>query len=269
MRLRETRLCPRVGVRISARGAFSAVVAGAVVSFLVALAQPAGAGAFAPPSGCESFVTIQNRACGVSVLWRCEVAPEGDFWEASFSFEGLESVVSYDREYQWLDAAYFWDSSREEFTPPAVDRISRDDLLSTGIDTFDFTMRRVTPDRRYDIRVVGADMLTGATATIDGYTLDEVKTRLEIIDDDGAVEYASQGTQYYSRDLGLFFLGAEEVFGPDGEVSTWDDRPADIILPGEPGFGDTQPLYGCNLQDAAFTPAAPSPAQKEMNDDQL
>ena len=218
-------------------------------------AAPGSAGGFTAPSGCQTFATVQNRACSVSVLWRCDLAPEGDFWEANFSADGLESVVSYDRDYQWLDAVYGWDRSREEFTPPATDPISRDALIATGIDTFDFRMHRVTPDRRYDIRVVGADMLTGATATIDGYTLDEVATRLEIIDDEGVVEYASKGTQYYSRDLGLFFYGAEDVFSPEGDVSTYDDRPADIILPGEPGFGDTEPLYGCNLQDAALTPS--------------
>lgn len=267
MRVPEIRLRPRTGGRRSTAGAAAVVLSGLFLGAGPAIGS--GAGAFVPPRGCESFATIQNRACSVSVLWRCDVAPDGDFWEANFSPEGLESIVSYDGEYQWLDAAYSWDSSREEFTPPAADRISRFDLLETGIDTFDFTMRRVTPDRRYDIRVVGADMLTGATATIDGYTLDEVRTRLEIIDEQGTVEYASKGTQYYSRELGLFFYGSEEVLGPDGDVSTYDDKPADIILPGEPGFGDIQPLYGCDLQDAAFTPPAPIAAQKETHDDQL
>ncbi|MEZ5721051.1 MAG: hypothetical protein R3D59_04860 [Paracoccaceae bacterium] len=221
MRVTETRLC------VAPRGLAERHRAAELVSALLEAMQPAacaGAGKFVPPSGCESFATIQNRACSVSVMWRCAVAPEGDFWGGEFlSPEGLESIVGYDREHQWLDAAYSWDSLRE-FAPPAVDRISRGDLLETGIDTFDFTMRRVTPDRRYDIRVVGADMLTGTTATIDGYTLDEVLTRLEIIDDEGVVEYASKGTQYYSRDLGLFFYGAEEVLGPDGDVSTYDDK---------------------------------------------
>ena len=50
-------------------------------------------------------------------------------------------------------------------------------------------------------------------------------------------------------------MGISTLTGPEGDVSTYDDRPADIILPGEPGFGDTEPLYGCNLQDAAFTPS--------------
>ncbi len=219
------------------------------------------------------FATVQNQACSVEVLWRCKTAKPGDFWEATFSLDGLESIVSYDGDYQWLDAAYYWDSSSERFHPPAIDPISRDDLLSTGIDTFEFTMQRATPDRDYEIRVIGADMLTGTTMVIDGFALDEVRTRLEILDEEGTVEYASKGIQYYSRDLGLFFLGAETVFGPDGTADVYDDGPADIILPGEPGFGDTEPLYGCNMQDAAFTPPAPetSPGQakKETNDDQF
>ncbi len=226
---------------------------------------------FTPPEGCQLFATVQNRACGVSLLWRCDHA-EGDFWEANFSDEGLESVVSYNRDYQWLDAAYTWDSSHEKYTPPAIDPISRSDLIGTGLDTYDFIMRRSTPDRRYDIRIIGADMLTGATRTIDGYELEEVQTRIEILDDEGFTEYASQGTQYYSRDLGLFFIGTEEVFGPEGSTF-WDDAPRDIILPGEPGFGTTRPFYGCNPQDAAFPLSAPesaSPtAQQETENDPL
>jgi len=240
------------------------------IAFSLPIASPAQAGGeFTPPKGCEAFLTVQNRACSVTLLWRCDVAPGGDIWEATFSPDGLDSVVSYDRDYQWLDAAYSWDSSREEFSPPANDPISLGDLLATGLDTYDFTMRRATPDRLYDIRVTGADMLTGDTVTIDGFVLDEVQTRLEIVDDTGFTEYASKGTQYLSRELGLFFLGPEEVSGPDGGTSLYNDGPIDIILPGEPGFGATTPLYDCNLLDAALTPAAPLPAQKETSHDQL
>ena len=249
MRVPAIRLHPRRGAEGAPQSA-PGIVLSAAVCMIFASALPLSAREFTPPSGCQSFATIQSRACSVSVVWRCDLAPDGDFWEANFSSDGLESVVSYDGDYQWLDAAYNWDQSREELAPPAADRISVAELLETGVDTFDFTMRRVTPDRRYDIRVTGADMLTGETAMIDGYELDEVKTRLEIIDDEGVVEYASEGIQYYSRDLGLFFLGAEKVFEPNGQTSAYDDGPADIILPGEPGFEATRPLYGCNLQDA-------------------
>ncbi|PIE07891.1 MAG: hypothetical protein CSA74_05135 [Rhodobacterales bacterium] len=250
---------PRKGARAALGALFLAVP----------LVLPGGAASgFTLPEGCTAFATVQMRACGVLLFWRCDHAPEGSFSQASFSGEGLESVVSYNRDYQWLDAAYSWDSSREQYAPPAADPISRSDLIATGIDTFDFAMHRSTPGERYDIRVLGADMLTGTTRMIDGYELEEVGTRLEIVDDEGNTEYASQGTQYYSRELGLFFTGSEEVFGPDGSTF-WDDAPVDIILPGEPRFGTTRPFYGCNSQNAAFPLIAPYPAQQETENDPL
>ena len=242
-------------------------IAAAIAALALSLsaAPPAHAQQFTPPKGCEAFVTVQNRACTVSLLWRCNVSPEGDIWEATFSPDGLDSVVSYDHDYQWLDAAYSWDRSREEFDPPATDPISLGDLLETGSDTYDFLMRRSTPDRRYQIRVTGADMLTGATVTIDGFLLDEVETRLEIVDDEGVTEYASQGTQFFSRDLGLFFLGPEKVLRPGGETSQYNDSPVDIILPGEPGFGATEPLYDCVLQEAHLRFAVPGRPSAEAS----
>ena len=65
MRVTETRL------RGPARGWQSATGAAVLVSALLGLAQPAagaGAGKFVPPSGCESFATIQNRACSVTLV---------------------------------------------------------------------------------------------------------------------------------------------------------------------------------------------------------
>jgi hypothetical protein len=233
------------------------------------LGLPAFAVGFTPPEGCEAFLTVQNRSCTVALQWRCSPAPESDFWSATFSTEGLESIVRYSADYQWLDAVYMWDSSREELQLPTADPISLSRLINSGLDTFDFTMRRSQPDRSYDLRVVGADLLTGETVEIDGYTLDVVRTRVEITAEDGTVEYKSEGQQYLSRPLGQFFLGTERVFGTDGSVADYDDTPVDIIEPGEPGFGATEPLYECNIQDAAMTPIAPPVAQKETTHDEI
>ncbi|GKY86624.1 hypothetical protein [Sinisalibacter aestuarii] len=226
----------------------------------ILLATPAAAADFPLPAGCEAFLTVQSKGCSVSLLWRCDVAPDGDFSEASFGPEGLEALVNYSRSYQWIESAYSWDSSREEYLPPANDPIDVATLLDTGIDTYDFAMRRSEPDATYDIRVTGADMLTGETTEIDGYTLDLVRTRLEIMGEQGQSEYRAQGMQYFSRELGHFFLGTETVFGEDGSEAEYDSSPLDIIRPGEAGFGLTTPLYECTRQDAALTaPILPTP----------
>ncbi len=224
------------------------------------IATPAVA-EFSLPDGCTAFLTVQSKGCSVSLLWRCEPAADGGFSEASFGPDGLESLVNYSAGYQWLDSIYTWNSAHEAYLPPARDPIDVTTLLATGIDTYDFTMHRTEPDNSYDIRVTGADMLTGETAEIDGFALDLVRTRLEIIGEDGKSEYRSQGVQYYSRALGHFFLGAETVFGETGAAADYDSTPIDIIQPGEAGFGATTPLYECTRQDAALSaPVLPAPA---------
>ncbi len=232
------------------------------------LASPALAGDFTPPEGCETFLTVQKKACGVSLMWRCDATPNR-FWEASFSAEGLESIVSYDDDYQWIDARYTWDDSIEEYLPPAVDPISVSTLLRTGIDTYDFTMRRTEGKASSNIRIIGADQLSGQVVTIDGVDLDVVMTRMEIRGERGEVQYQSRGKQYYAREFGQFFLWQDHATYDDGSTATYDDAPIDFIRPGEAGFGATTPLYECDQLDAGFAPAAPSPALKEMTDDKV
>lgn len=234
----------------------SLFIAGAFAATL-AIAAPLVAGGFAVPKGCTPFLTVQNKGCASSLLWRCDGDRDGDFTAASFGPDGLESVMRYSDSYQWLDSVYTWDKSREVFVPPATDPIDRFALLDTGIDTYDFIMRRSEPGRQYDIHITGADVLQGATTVIDGYTVEILDTRLEIVAEDGTTEYKSQGTQYYSRELGQFFLGHDTVFDENGKPQEYDNTPVNIIMPGEPGFAETTPLYECNLQDAAFTLAAP------------
>lgn len=241
-----------ITARPAKRGRQGARRAPLALAFAGSAALASGAAAFDLPEGCEAFLTVQSKGCSVSVLWRCEGSPKGDFSEASFGPDGLESLVNYGADYQWLDTLYTWDSSSEALLPPAADPIELTGLIETGVDTYDFTMRRSEPGKRYDIRVTGADELTGRTTKVDGYTLDIVRTRLEITDEDGAVEYRSEGFQYFSRELGQFFLGAETVYGEDGAPSDYDSSPVDIILPGEPGFGSTTPLYECQQLDAAL-----------------
>ncbi|MAM63262.1 hypothetical protein [Maritimibacter sp. UBA3975] len=235
------------------------------------LAAPASANPFVPPAGCDVFLTVQSRQCSVSHLYRCESAPDGGFAEAIFDGDGMSAVVGYGPTYQWQDSVYMWDNSREVLVPPAEDPIEIDTLADEGIDTFRFTMHRTAPGEDREITIVGADTLTGETTTIDGLPLEIVQTQLQILTEDGTVEYSSRGVQYLSREKRLFFLGPEEVYDDAGEATPYDNSPVDFIEPGEPGFASSLPLYECDQQKAGLTPAPVSPGagEKETDHDQI
>lgn len=232
-------------VRLASATALALAAALPVVS-------PALAADFAPPEGCEVFLTVQSKQCSVSNLYRCDVAPKGSFWEAVFDGNGLASVTAYDQTYQWIDSRYVRDQAREVFTPPADDPININDLLSDGVDTFRFTLHRTAPGESRHITIVGADVLTDETVEIDGTSLSVVNTDIQILAEDGTVEYQARGQQYLNREMRLFFLGAENVIEADGSVTPYDNSPVDFIHPGEPGFGENVPLYECDDMKASY-----------------
>ena len=224
-------------------------------------ALPAQAADSVVPQGCSAFLTVQNQGCTSMLLWRCDKEPEGHHWSAAFDAQGMLALSSYDAQYQWLDTTYLWDNSREVLLD-SEDPIDMDALFATGHDTFAFTVRRTVEGRSQPMRVIGADVLTGTTVTIDGVELEELATELRYFTESGEVDYQSKGTQFVSRDMRLFFTGTDEVVAQDGGLIEYDQRPVDFIHPGEPGFGNTTPLYGCEeIKTRSPRPQLNSPAQ--------
>lgn len=223
-------------------------MAAALLSFPALADEP-----LAPPEGCEAFVTVQMQGCQTSLLWRCDMAPKGDIWDASFGLDGLESIINYDGEFQWIAAEYMWDGSREELIEPSEDAISMSELLDTGIDTFAFLLTRTArAEGRSQLRVIGADQLTGEEVEIDGVRLLPTNTEYRIFAEDGSQTYHVRSRQYVSPEMGVFFLGLDRVI-EGSETREFDNSPVDFIFPGEPGFGNTTPLYGCEWKKAGFS----------------
>ncbi|MCI2399949.1 hypothetical protein [Aliiroseovarius subalbicans] len=213
-------------------------------------AVPAGAAEFAVPKGCDAFLTVQTKSCEVALLWRCDVAPEGDHWEARFDRDGLLAITAYDAEYQWLESTFMWDGSHEMLLT-SEDPISFSELLETGTDTFAFSVQRNDQDGTELQLVIGVDQLTGETTEIDGVPLELTVTEHKYLTDAGKVDYHARGQQYVSREMGLFFLGRDELIEGD-RVTEFDSSPVDFMFPGDTGFGGTTPLYGCDEIKARY-----------------
>ncbi|SIO18938.1 hypothetical protein [Vannielia litorea] len=229
----------------------------ALLSLALALAAAGGAVAqtTSPPAGCAGFLTVQTRACTVSHYWRCEAAPEGTTWEVSHDIDGPVSQHVYDREFQWVDAFYFQTGTSERLYEPGPDPVSMTELLETGVDTYDFTTIEQTGEEVVKLNTRGRDEATGKTEVIDGVTLHTYTVNSETRDENGDLVFSASGKQYVYREERLFMLGQESYF--DG-TEEWqeDNTPREFIFPGEKGFEDFKPRYGCNALQASFEPPA-------------
>lgn len=207
------------------------------------LAAPAMAGNFTPPEGCTTYLTVQSKGCRVSNHYTCEADPAGDQWRADFDQEGIFFLSRIDREAQWVESFEMNPPARQTLDPNPADPASFSDLLATGNDSYIFGLSKDTGERS---RVRGNDRLTGRQVVIDGVTLQETEFNFTETDTAGNILRRSRGNEYIHPDWRVFFSGPSEWDGGEGTYLPLDGSPVQFILPGEPGFASTQPLFDCD-----------------------
>ncbi len=207
------------------------------------LTAPAFAGAFVPPKGCETILTVQGRGCYVSNFYRCTADNPGDQWRSDFDQEGMFFISRIDSETQWVESYELNPTVRQTLDPNPEDPSSLTDLLATGRDSFAFALSKDTGERS---NVVGFDRLTGKTVVIDGVTLRETEFAYTETDDEGNVLRKARGHEYVSEAQRSFYSGTSEWDQGDGTWLPFEGSPVQFINPGEPGFAATQPLYECD-----------------------
>ncbi len=217
---------------------------------LTALPLPALAGSFTPPESCETWLTVQSRACRVSNYYKCGADVAGDQWRADFDQEGIFFISHIDRETQWVESFDLNPTVRQVLDPEPEDPANFSGLLATGLDTFTF---RLSDDTGIRTEVSGHDRLTGVETVIDGVTLKQTEYEFTETDLNGTQLRQARGNEFIHPEWRLFFAGAGEWNGGDGYVPI-DGTPRDFIFPGEPGFEATQPIYDC---DAVLSEAEP------------
>lgn len=213
-------------------------------------ASPAFAGSFTPPEGCTVNLTVQGRGCYVSNYYTCPTDNAGDQWRADFDQEGMFYMAKIDSETQWIESYDLNPTVKQTLDPNPKDPASFSNLLATGRDDFDFSLSKETGEHT---NVKGYDKLIGETVVIDGVTLQRTEYDYVETDDEGNILRQSHGNEYISAERRNFFSGTSEWF--DG--TNWlplDGSPVQFFMPGEKGFGATQPLYEC---DAVMSDASP------------
>ena len=233
---------------------------------LLFLATPAFAGTFSAPEGCTMHLTVQSRGCTVSHFYTCEKDAKGDQWRADFGFEGQFYLSRIDSETQWIesfdiDATGAQPPARESLDANPKDPASLSELVETGLDTFDFNLTKDSGERTH---VVGFDKLTGKSAKIDGVTLKQTEYEYTQTDADGKVLRHSKGREYISEDFRTFFSGQSDWQGEDGTWVTIEGAPITFILPGEPGFSSTKPIFECDAQMSQLAPLTEDPEHDNL-----
>ena len=206
------------------------------------IAAPAGAGTFTPPEGCTAFLTVQARQCRVSNYYKCSGDAPGDQWRQDFDQEGVFFKSRIDSETQWIESFDLNPEVRQSLDPGAEDPASFTDLTSIGRDDFAFGLTKETGEQT---RVRGFDKLTGKSVIIDSVPLKQTEFEFTETDMAGNILRQSRGNEYISPEYRMFFSGPSEWNDGTGYVPI-DGSPVQFILPGEPKFGTTEPIFDCD-----------------------
>lgn len=196
--------------------------------------------AFTPPSGCEITVSVQQIQCEVMNFWTCEAEP-GMLWAGFFDAEGLSVVQGFTDDFGWVDIFFARDGVLEYYDQETNRPTSLKETLANGVYGFSYISR--DRDGTELARYQGFDWLTGREVVIDGFTMLEARFGLRATFPDGSDFFLAEGTEFVSEELGLFLSGPVTYDDEPGVI--YDSTPIDIILPGEPDFGLSTPLYGC------------------------
>ncbi|WP_134643094.1 hypothetical protein [Pseudaestuariivita atlantica] len=219
-------------------------LAGVVVAALGAL--PAAAQGFQPPDGCTGFLTVQSRTCQVANYWTCEGDLPGDTWRVTIGPNGPTFVSRVNNEAEWVESFTLFPVRRNTLMSSA-DPMSMSELLGTGVDTYDFLIRRGDVTEH----VTGFDRVVGGPVTIDGEELLPTAYAAKAVGTDGEVIWEREGNEFISNRHRVFFSGSGTTTR-NGETVPYDFRPVEFIYPGEPGFFPNRPKYDCDSLSAGL-----------------
>ncbi len=233
-----------------------------ILTTLLTLPLPVYAGAFNPPEGCTTFMTVQARQCRVSNHYKCTADTPGDQWRADFDQQGPFFLSRINSEAEWVESFDLGDVIvTQTLAPNAQDPAAFSELLAAGVDTFAFGLSR---DNGEESNVTGFDRLTGRTITIDGIPLKQTEFDFTETAPDGTVLRQSRGNEYISEELRLFFAGPSQWNGGDGNFLPIDGSPVQFVFPGEPGFAATEPLFDCDPLMTNFSPIPKEPSHDDL-----
>ena len=233
----------------------------ALIAGLPAYSAGEGPASGVIPENCTAYLTVQQANCIVSHYLTCDEDAEGLRWRLLMDRDGPFMQTKTDTEYRWLQTTWIETGFEARLLEPETDPASLSELLETGRDQYSF-------EREYydggvpvgHFKFQGYDALSGETAVIDGETLLVTQYEFSTFDADGVQFARNYGQQYVHPEHRLFFGGNEFEVDAEGHVTPGFYAPITFSEPGESGFLDDTPRYGC---DALMSNLAQTSPEKE------
>ena len=228
------------------------------VALVTGMCGSAAAGTVTPPEGCEAFLTVQSTSCEVEHYWQCDSDPDGVKWRYVLGQDGPTYVSQVDDEYRWLFSENLINGRQEFMGKREKDRQSMGDLLTSGVDSYDFVQLLSYPGRGViEQHITGFDRLNGDNIVVDGQAL--LGSDYELREVSGEDAFEMRGQEYVLEEFNLFLGGIGEFRNNDGIWESYNQSPITFARPGGAGFLTDTPLFGCgeilSALDAPVTPA--------------
>ena len=211
------------------------------------LTQPTAAQSIALPTGCEGWLTLQQRSCQVVNYYRCEVDAPGNFWMQVNDSDGLYLTMHIGPEYEWLEVHAPRVGYSDILEQPEADPTRITELLSEGVDTREFVTVTNLGNRR---TVRGRQWMTGEKVVVDGVPLLRTSYDTQALFEDGTIAWHSRGAEYVHVGWNMLIAGTEEWRAGDGDWQHRNLEPMEFIFPGEAGFLSGKPRYDCGAVQA-------------------
>jgi hypothetical protein len=201
-------------------------------------AAPTFARAQDATAGCTTLAIIQSQGCLVRRVFVCDATPDDVINVGSYGPEGPTSVAIFNADGRTLETS-FGPGTPKITLGEQTDPLSLRILLATEQDSFDYQMVHETVGAA---QISGQITTSGEMITIDGRSLQVLLAEQTLVPPVGE---ARATVIRYLYDAGLRLMLTDTIT----DAATGDIRdtrtPVDFIWPGEAGFQDYVPLYGC------------------------
>ncbi len=189
-------------------------------------------------AGCTTLAVIQSQSCLVRRVVVCDNFPDDVTAVASYGPDGPTGMAIFNFDGRTLETNTGRGTPKVKLGEQA-DPLSLRVVLAKGVDSFDYQMVHETAG----IAQISGQLTTaGETVMIDGRSLQVLASNQSTITPAG--ETQTVAIRYlYDADLHLMFTDTVSDL-TTGEVRI-TRTPVDFILPGEAGFEDYVPQFGC------------------------